>query len=340
MIKLNTPKKILVISAILMIIIISSVQLYHSTDKQVLVYIDNKVTAFNVTENTVRELLYVEDIEINKDDYINVDLDNSIKDGMEIIIRRAVPITLYNGEEKVELNTVAKDVKTVIEKLGIEVDGNDRVIPSLEKSIIKDMEIKIVKVEEKIYTIIDKIPYDIIENLNKQLFKGEIVEIESGEEGKMELKVKQVYENGKLIEDEIKDIKLIKAPVTQIVEKGIQDYIVSSRGKVSYEKSIVMSATAYDLSYESIGKKPGDAYYGITASGTKARAGVVAVDSSVIPLGTKLYIKSLDGSEDYGFAIAEDTGGAIKGNRIDLFMDNHQKALEFGRRKVKVYILE
>ena len=100
-----------------------------------------------------------------------------------------------------------------------------------------------------------------------------------------------------------------------------------------------MTATAYDLSFESTGKLPGDKYYGITASGTKVRPGVVAVDPNVIPLGTKLYIQSLDGSKDYGFAIAEDTGGAIKGNRIDLFFENSQDVYRFGRRKVKVYIL-
>ncbi len=72
-----------------------------------------------------------------------------------------------------------------------------------------------------------------------------------------------------------------------------------------------MTATAYDLSYESCGKRPGDKYYGITASGTKARVGAVAVDPRVIPLGTKLYVESLDGTKDYGFCTAEDTGGGL-----------------------------
>ena len=101
-----------------------------------------------------------------------------------------------------------------------------------------------------------------------------------------------------------------------------------------------MNATAYDLSFASTGKRPGDRGWGITASGTRARPGVVAVDPKVIPLGTTLYIQSLDGSKDYGFAIAEDKGGAIKGNRIDLFYDSNSEAMNFGRRQVKVYILK
>ena len=101
-----------------------------------------------------------------------------------------------------------------------------------------------------------------------------------------------------------------------------------------------MKASAYDLSFASTGKRPGQRGYGITASGTTARPGTVAVDTRVIPLGTKLYVESLDATSDYGFAIAEDTGGAIKGNRIDLFYPSNADAIRFGRRNVKVYILD
>ena len=60
---------------------------------------------------------------------------------------------------------------------------------------------------------------------------------------------------------------------------------------------------------------------------------MIAVDPSVIPLGSKVWV------EGYGNAIAGDTGGAIKGNKIDLFMANKSDALSFGRKQVKVRIL-
>jgi 3D (Asp-Asp-Asp) domain-containing protein len=72
---------------------------------------------------------------------------------------------------------------------------------------------------------------------------------------------------------------------------------------------------------------------GRTATGIPAHYGVVAVDPRVIPLGTQLYV------ERYGAAIAADTGGSIIGNRIDLCMDSYQRAINWGRRPVKVYIL-
>ena len=89
-----------------------------------------------------------------------------------------------------------------------------------------------------------------------------------------------------------------------------------------------MKATAYD---PSAGSR--------TASGTRARVGAVAVDPSLIALGSKLYIESTDSWPSYGYAVAEDTGGAIKGNRIDLFFNSNATANKFGRRTVKVYVL-
>ena len=66
---------------------------------------------------------------------------------------------------------------------------------------------------------------------------------------------------------------------------------------------------------------------------------VLSVDPTVIPLGSKLYVQGLNGAADYGYAVAADTGGAIKGNRVDLYMDTHSQALQWGRRDVRVYIL-
>ena len=85
-----------------------------------------------------------------------------------------------------------------------------------------------------------------------------------------------------------------------------------------------MVATAYTAGFESTGKRPGDRGYGITATGTKAKHGTVAVDPKVIPLGTELYIEDIGNIEgDYGYATALDTGGAIKNNRIDLVLSFH-----------------
>lgn len=100
----------------------------------------------------------------------------------------------------------------------------------------------------------------------------------------------------------------------------------SSRGVPRYQKAMTMEATAY-LPTDGGG-------HGITASGMVARRGVVAVDPEVIPLGTRLYIPG------YGYAVAGDTGRLIRGHRVDLCVPTYGEAMAFGRRMVRVYVLQ
>jgi 3D (Asp-Asp-Asp) domain-containing protein len=67
--------------------------------------------------------------------------------------------------------------------------------------------------------------------------------------------------------------------------------------------------------------------------------GYVAVDPKVIPLGSKLYITTPSGNIVYGMAVAADTGGAIKGNKIDLYYNTYSECVQFGRRTCTVYVL-
>ena len=93
-----------------------------------------------------------------------------------------------------------------------------------------------------------------------------------------------------------------------------------------YSAVMAMEATAY-LPTDGDG-------YGITAMGIPATYGVAAVDPSVIPLGSRLYVPG------YGEAIAADTGGAINGYRIDLCMESYDQAMAFGRRVITVFVLD
>ena len=93
-----------------------------------------------------------------------------------------------------------------------------------------------------------------------------------------------------------------------------------------YSSVMAMEATAY-LPTDGSGS-------GITAMGIPATYGVAAVDPSVIPLGSRLYVPG------YGEAIAADTGGAIYGYKIDLCMESYEEAMNFGRRTITVYVLK
>ena len=121
--------------------------------------------------------------------------------------------------------------------------------------------------------------------------------------------------------------KKVRRVPTGMVDKYLYKLLVF-KSKLDFsrvQKTWIMEATAYSA-YD-----PGCS--GRTSTGRGLRKGIIAVDPMVIPLGTEVYIAG------YGHAIADDQGGSIKGNVIDIAFDSHGEALRFGRRTVKVYIL-
>lgn len=237
--------------------------------------------------------------------------------------------------------TSCKTVKELLSDLKIKVDNDDIVIPDLDTELKSEGKISIIKVDVKVIEKEVEAPFKTIKKKNKELTHKQSKILIQGVNGKNKIKCKEYYAGDKLIKEEVIHVETIVKPIDQVFEEGTKDVFTNDRGDFTARKAIKMVATAYEAGPRSTGKRPGNKGYGITASGARAKRGTVAVDPRVIPLGTKLYIKSLTpGVPDYGFAIAQDTGGAIKGNKIDLFMDTVWECLQFGRRPVMVYILQ
>ena len=111
-----------------------------------------------------------------------------------------------------------------------------------------------------------------------------------------------------------------------------ENTITTASGEVlTYTHTMTVEATAYT--------KTDAGCDDWTATGTLARYGAIAVDPSVIPYGTRMYIVSWDGSFIYGYATAEDCGGAINGARVDLYFDTTEECFQFGRRDCTIYFL-
>ena len=127
-------------------------------------------------------------------------------------------------------------------------------------------------------------------------------------------------------------------PVPRIIDRGIGGDLGTltdtSCPSFRYLRRVTMNASAYTAGVCCTGKGPDHPLYGVTASGRLVEHGIVAVDPRVIPLGTRLYV------EGYGFSLAADVGGAIRGYKIDLFMEDLSDALRFGRRDLYVWVLE
>lgn len=169
------------------------------------------------------------------------------------------------------------------------------------------------------------IPFGIKYEFSRTVDPGRLIPSQEGKEGQLVSTYTVTLEDGKPVSKALVSTKRTE-PVDEIILMGKSGYPTSRH---SFERSRIleMVATAYDPSPRTI---PGTT--GRTATGLRAGFGVVAVDPRVIHLGTLLYV------EGYGFAIAADTGGAIKGRRIDLCYNARSTALRFGRHKVRVHI--
>ena len=290
--------------------------------------INGKTKTVFTYEKTVGDFLEKEGIVLKNKDLVSPSLDKVIDKDMKIVISSPKSYHIKDGKKTIIAEASGYTVADVLDNLDIKLNKLDRVSLPLDEIAKEGMEIKIDRVvvenlENKI-----EIPFETESRENKDMFEGEKKVITKGEVGQKIESLKNTYVNGILETTEVLKSEITKDPVKEVVEVGTKKGTVAPNGK-NAKRVIVMQATAYD---PTAGSK--------TAMGTRARVGAVAVDPKVIPLGSKLYIESMDGFASYGYATAEDTGGAIKGNRIDLFYNSNAEANRFGRRNVKVYVLD
>lgn len=290
--------------------------------------INGKTKTVFTYEKTVGDFLKKEGIVLKNKDLVSPSLDKVIDKDMKIVISSPKSYHIKDGDKTLIAEASGYTVADVLDNLDIKLNKLDRVSLPLDEIAKEGMEIKIDRVvvenlENKI-----EIPFETESRENKDMFEGEKKVITKGEVGQKTESLKNTYVNGLLETTEVLKSEITKDPVKEVVEVGTKKGTVAPNGK-NAKRVIVMQATAYD---PTAGSK--------TAMGTRARVGAVAVDPKVIPLGSKLYIESMDGFASYGYATAEDTGGAIKGNRIDLFYNSNAEANRFGRRNVKVYVLD
>lgn len=228
---------------------------------------------------------------------------------VEVITVEVTPETTATPEP-----THTPDIKEILRREEYTVGEEEREIVNV--SIIKETSL---------------INPEVIYVEDNTLFEGEEVVLD-GIHGRRVKTFKLTTSNfGKDQKELIREV--VQEPINTIVKFGTKPFFKDKSGtKIGYTKMYNMIATAYSPTPENWGYQ--------TASGNRNREGGVAVDPRIIPLGTKLYVKGLNGNSDYGYAIAWDTGGSIKGNKIDLFMEKESDCIQFGIQDVEIYILE
>lgn len=313
-------RKWAVISGVVAVFILGA-SIYFTLEKEVIIRDEDKEAVVSTFASNVAELLEKQNITLDPEDEVTPSPDTKLSEGMQITIKRAFPVKIAVDGKEITLKTRPKTVANILAKAKINLDEKDKVQPALGEYILGEAEINVIRVNERVTTEIRSIPFETVSRKDYNLPLGEKKVIQDGEEGQEEVTTIEILENGKVVSTTTES-KVIKAPKPKIVLTGTVQ--VASRGGVdfSYIEKKRMLATAYTHT----GNR--------TTTGTMPRVGVVAVDPKVIPLGTRLYI------DGYGFARAEDTGGAIKGDKIDLFLDTSEETKRFGRRWVTVYILK
>jgi 3D (Asp-Asp-Asp) domain-containing protein len=240
-------------------------------------------------------------------------------------------VFLYQKDKAAEVLTAGKTVQGVLEEHGIALKPQDVVVPELSAAVTEGMEIDLGLVERRVRDVKKKITALVHTDYTDTLNAGEIIDVESGQDGEEELQIESYYLDGEEAFEKVLNSKVLTPAKDAKVLEGtsLRQKLYPLKKRARVRKIITMEATAYYPGPEDTWPYAS----GTTASGLKAGYGVVAVDTRFIHLKTPLYI------EGYGYAIAADRGGAIKGNKIDLCYDTYEEAVQFGRKNVKVYIL-
>ncbi|MEL1134854.1 ubiquitin-like domain-containing protein [Desulfitobacterium sp. THU1] len=285
--------------------------------------VDGQLYSGRTTAPTVGEAL--EDLSnrlglnLKVTDEVNIDRESIMAADAKLEVRRAVPIKVQVDAQEINTYLAPRTVEEALEKLEIVLSEKDKVSLPMNHMLEAEDEIRVVRVEEKVETIKSEVPYQTVAQAGDFPVGLPDRIVTRGTSGEHEQVVKITLEDGKEVSRQVLRQEVLRAPVTQVVSRGSQTKVSRGGQTIEFKRAYLMRATAYSGG-------------GVTATGHNVRYGTIAVDPRVIPLGTKVYV------EGYGEATALDTGGAIKGNRVDLYMNTEAAAWSWGVRSVVVYV--
>lgn len=317
--------------ALFLIFAISLITIYTvSIRKVVNVAIGKKVIGVVTYKSTVRDILEQNKIVLGSKDKVKPSLDTKVKNGQEIYIKKAINLDVFVDGKNLKVKSAENSVGSMLKAEKISLSDIDKVKPAKNSNIKAAMKVVITRVSSKTSTEVLPIGYETVVQKDDSMGTDQQQVVQQGVNGSKEVTTNITYEDGKEVSRNITSQVVKSGPIQAIVKVGTLGVVnVDRGGRALYKTKVSAAATGYT----------NDATFGITASGASTKRdengySSVAVDPRVIPLGTKLYIPG------YGYGIADDTGGAIKGDRVDLFFNSESECYSWGVRPVDVYILK
>ncbi|MBW4084874.1 ubiquitin-like domain-containing protein [Paenibacillus sp. S150] len=343
-------------AASIIIALVILLYLHGQSIKEITLVIDGKVQTLETREALLSDVLAKEQISLQPHDALSIGLSDEIKDGDRVVINRAQAISLTVDGTTKTLYTTEDTIGHAIDKLGISLESYDKIYPSLDTAVSADMKIRIVRINKQVVQRTTELPFRIIKTADPSLTKGTVRVAQAGKPGVMIQHIEKIYQDGELAsmrmvgkevqtvtKDKIIAVGTKALPKAAVATTATSNSTTTSKSsKVSEKSNNVASKAGVDFEYKKIIKNVSMTAYsseepGIgtrTASGTRVTEGrTIAVDPNVIPIGWWVYIEGL------GFRRAEDTGGAIKGNKVDVYYDSLSHARNFGRKSRTIYVI-
>lgn len=329
---------------------------YTASAKEVMITEINEFCGVNETVvmktrvDSVGELLNESGVTVGDADKLSVSPETELEDQSEIVIMRGKQITIKAGGVEEIVSVTKSDTVSALAEAGYTPRENDE-ISANGANLAEADTISIIAVDVKDIETVTDIDFEVQYIDDPAILKGESRVVTEGQKGSLTAVERVTYHDGAEAARETLSETVTKQPVTKVIARGTKEPAKTVTAPVSgsissndtgstingmkYKKKITMQATAYSTSPSENGG------YTVSAMGSQLRHGIAAVDPAVVPLGSKVYVESTDGSWTYGVASAEDTGGGIKGNKIDLCYEGSVASVNtFGRRSCNVYILE
>ncbi|MFD0674859.1 ubiquitin-like domain-containing protein [Cohnella sp. GCM10027633] len=347
--------RIVLLGAILAFaILIMFVSLLQPAAAKNISIVDNGLTTVIQTRNSdIQDVLQEHRIRVGPYDRLSLTT-GRLEEGSTIVIDRAKSITVTaDGKEAIK-HTAADTVGDAIEELNVALGTEDKVTPALNAPLTDGVNVVIKRVRTEVVETSHAVAFEVVEQKNANLAEGKKKVVKTGQQGQVVVRTAKVYEDGKLVTEKVVEKTVSKPAVQQVVAIGtkkpeVKTLAYNGKPSASEAKTVKLNGksvkvkrmlsnvtlTAYSAGFESTGKRKGDEGYGVTSSGATVQEGrTIAVDPKVIPIGWWVYIEGI------GFRRAEDTGGAVKGKKIDVYYDSDKLADRFGtKRGYTVYVI-
>ena len=309
--------------------------------KDITVIVDGKQASFSTVAGTVAGLLAEHRIHLRRGDIVTPSPADSLSAEVPVVVRHSMPVTLELGKDSEKLDVVGSTVADVLVAAGVDPDPALLVSPDLATPLRAGMTVR--AIDSYLTTEVDsyRVAYSTLVHEDTDLAAGRRRVEKRGREGRGERVWNVAITSGRPGSRVLVSDTVIEPPVDEIVAVGTKRGAgVASLGALAPQPApspaprppappsegvtLTVVATAYSANH-GCGTR--------TFSGLNASFGIIAVDPRVIALGTRLYVPG------YGYGLAADTGGAIKGKRIDLCYNDEAECERWGRQAVTVTVL-